>query len=219
MISPDRYTDTSTELHDFETERKRSPLFLIISALCALAVTGGLLAGYLYLQRRNAERTRATQQAMTPPEKPPAIPPQAQVYEDEAMLKGAQAVIGGTVRNISKEQLSGLSVELELIRRKDGGTERRTLPLEPKDLAPEQQGRYSLSVLKRDYRSAHLVGLRSGAAAGAKEIAYKSAPGAQRPPEPPPKATETVIVNQPDPRKKGSGEEFINSPENPGTIR
>ncbi|MGB7924706.1 MAG: hypothetical protein WCF57_15805 [Pyrinomonadaceae bacterium] len=218
MISPDSYKDTSPEAHDFETERKRSPLFLLISALCALAVTGGLLAGYLYLQRRHAERTRATQQAMTPPEKPPAIPPQAQVYEDEAMLKGAQAVVGGTVRNISKETLSDLSVELELIRRKDGGTERRTLPLEPKDLAPDQQGRYSLSVLKRDYRSAHLVSLKSGATADSKEVAYKSAPGAQRPPERPPKSTETVIVNQPAPRK-GSSEEFINSPDNPATIR
>lgn len=216
MISPDSDRDTSPELHDFETERKRSPLFLLISALCALAVTGSLLAGYLYLQRRNAERTRATQQAMTPPEKPPAIPPQAQVYEDEAMLKGAQAIIGGTVRNISKEKLSDLSAEVELIRRKDGSTERRAVPLEPKDLAPDQQGRYSLSVLKRDYRSAHLVGLKSGA--GSAEIAFKSAPGAQRPPERSPKTTETVIVNQPAPRK-GSGEEFINSPETPGTIR
>jgi hypothetical protein len=216
----DSLKDTSPESHDFEIERKRSPLFLLISALCALAVTGGLLVGYFYLQRRNAEQTRATQQAMTPPEKPPAIPAQAQVYEDEAMLKGGQAVIGGTVRNISKEKLSDLSVELELIRRKDSGTERRTLLLEPKDLAPDQQGRYSLSVLKRDYRSAHLVGLKSGAAAatGAAEIAFKSAPGAQRPPERTPKTTETVIVNQPAPRK-GSGEEFINSPEHPGTIR
>lgn len=216
MISPNSYKDTLPDSHDFETERKRSPLFLIISALCALAVTGALLAVYLHLQRRNAEQTRATQQAMTPPEKPPAIPPQAQVYEDEAMLKGTQAVIGGTVRNISVEKLSDLSVELELIRRKDGGTERRTLPLDPKDLAPDQQGRYALSVLKRDYRSAHIVGLKS--VAGSTEVAFKAAPGTQRPPERPPKTTETVIINQPGPRK-GSGEEFINSPDNPATIR
>lgn len=210
------YKETVTESHDFETERRRSPMFLIISAICALAVTGGLLAGYMYLQRRNAERTRATQQAMAPPEKPPTIPPQAQVYEDEAMIKGTQAVIGGTVRNISNETLSDLSVELELTRRKDGGNERRTLPLEPKDLAPDQQGRYSLSVLKRDYRSAHLVSLKRGASST--EVAFKTAPGAQRSPERLPKTTETVIVNQPAPRK-GSGEEFINTPENPGTIR
>jgi hypothetical protein len=216
MFNPHSYEETAPESHDFETERRRSPLFLIISAFCALAVTGGLLAGYMYLQRRHAERTRAMQQAMAPPEKPPAIPPRAQVFEDEAMLKGAQAVIGGTVRNISNETLSDLSVELELTRRKDGSNERRTLALVPKDLAPDQQGRYSLSVLKRDYRSAHLVRLKSGA--GAAEIAFKTAPGAQRPPESPPKATETVIVNQSAPRK-GSGEEFINTPDNPGTIR
>jgi hypothetical protein len=216
MISPQDYPEVSSELNDFEVERRRSPLFLIISAICALAVTGSLLAGYLYLQRRNAEQERARQQAMTPPEKPPVIPPQAQVYEDEAMLKGAQAIIGGTVNNISNETLSDLSVQLELIRRNDGTTERRTLPLVPKNLAPNQQGRYTLSVLKRDYRSAHLVGISSGA--GSNTIAFKTAPGAQRPPEAPPKATETIIVNKPAPRK-GSGEEFINTPDDPGKIR
>ena len=215
MISPHDYQEASSELNDFEVERRRSPLFLIISALCALAVTGALLAGYLYLQRRNAEQERARQQAMTPPEKP-VIPPQAQVYEDEAMIKGTQAIVGGTVNNISKENLSDISVQLELIRRNDATTERRTLPLVPKDLAPNEQGRYSLSVLKRDYRSARLVGIISGANSTA--IAYRSAPGAQRPDEPPPKATETIIVNKPAPRK-GSGEEFINTPDDPGKIR
>lgn len=216
MISPDNYKATLPETYDFEPERRRSPLFFIVSIICALAVTGGLLAGYYYLQRRHVEQTRATQQAMNPPEKP-VVPPQAQIYEDEAMIKGSQAIIGGTVRNISNETLSNLSVELELTRRKDAGKEKRTLTLEPKDLAPNQQGKYSLSVLKRDYRNAHLVRLISGAQ-GSAEIAYKTAPGAQRPPEPPPNKTETIIVNKPAPRK-GSGEEFVNSPDNPGTIR
>ena len=215
MISPHDYTDASSELNDFEGERRRSPLFLIISAICALAITGCLLAGYLYLQRRNAEQARLRQQAMTPPEKVVA-PPQAQVYEDEAMIKGAQAIIGGTVNNISNEKLADISVELELIRRSDGSTERRTLALVPKDLAPNEQGRYTLSVLKRDYRSAHLVRI-SGGAGGSNTIAFKTAPGAQRPPEPPPKATENVIVNKPAP-PKGSGEEFINTPDNPRKI-
>jgi hypothetical protein len=214
MFNPDSYKETAPESHDFETESRRSPLFLIISAFCALAVTGGLLAGYMYLQRRHAERTRATQQAMATPEKPPAIPPQAQIYEDEAMLKGAQAIIGGTVRNISNQTLADLSVELELTRRQDGSNEQRILPLEPKNLAPDQQGRFSLSVLKRDYRSAHVVRLKSGA--GSAEVAFKTAPGAQRPPERTPDTT--VIVNQSAPRKN-TGEEFINTPDNPATIR
>src|SRR5918912_932239 len=116
MFNPDNYSETSAELHDFEVESRRSPLFLVVSAICALAVPGALLAGYLYLQRRNAEQTRAKQQALTPPEKA-VIPPKAQVYEDEAMIKGAQAILGGTVNNISNETLSDLNVELELIRR------------------------------------------------------------------------------------------------------
>jgi hypothetical protein len=213
MFSSHEFEDTTPESNDLESEGRRSTLFFIVSVLCALAVTGGLLAGYMYLQRRNAAQQRAREQAMTPPEKV-VLPPQAQIYEDDAMMKGTQAIIGGTVRNISKEKLADLSVELELIRRSNGSTERRTVAVEPKDLDPDQQGRYSLSVLKRDYRSAHLLRLKSGAASA--DIAFKIAPGVQRPPERTPDTPKTIIVNRPAPR--GSGEEFINSPDKPATI-
>jgi hypothetical protein len=39
--------------------------------------------------------------------------------------------IGGVVRNISKQELNGLSVVLELRRRKDGGLEESALPVTP----------------------------------------------------------------------------------------
>jgi len=197
-----------------DTEAKRSPLTLITAFLCALAITGLLFGGYLILRRRHAERELAAQQAeQAQSQAKPAGPALVQVYEDDAMIKGAQAVLGGTVVNISSETLSDITVELELKRRSGGATETRSLTLAPKDLMPEQRGRYELSVLSRDYSYARLVRINSkGRSTG---IPFKSAQGAQRQPERPPQS-KTVIVPKPPPRK--GEEEFINTPDNPSRV-
>jgi hypothetical protein len=197
-----------------ETEAKRSPLTLITALLCALAITGVLFAGYIYLRRRHAEQERARQQAESPPATKPAGPPLLQVYDDDAVLKGSQAIIGGTVVNISTETLSDLTVELELRRRGSGAMETRSLALTPKDLTPDQRGRYELAVPSRDYSNARLVRIKSKARTT--DIAYKTAPGAQRPPERTPQTTRTVIVPKPTPRK--GEEEFINTPDKPARV-
>ncbi|HYY59460.1 MAG TPA: hypothetical protein VE842_19185, partial [Pyrinomonadaceae bacterium] len=97
-----------------DAEAKRSPATLLIAVVCALAVTGALFAGYYYLRRRHAENQRAMQQTQNGTTTKPAGPPRLQVYEDDAMLKGAQATVGGTLVNISSEPLTDISVELEL---------------------------------------------------------------------------------------------------------
>ena len=196
-----------------ETEARRSPFILIAAVLCALAITAGLFAGYLYLRRRHAENELARQQAQTPPASKPSGPPLLQVYEDDALIKGSQAMIGGTLVNISAENLTDLAVELELHKRKGGDKETRTLPVTPKDLTPQQQGRYTLMVMSRDYSYARLVRIKSSARPA--EVAFKSAPGAQRPPEPPPQS-KTVILPRPTPRK--GEEEFINTPDKPARV-
>lgn len=195
-----------------ETEAKRSPIILIAAVICALAVTGGLFAGYFYLRRRHAENEFARQQAQAPPASKPTGPPLLQVYEDDALIKGSQAVIGGTVVNISADNLIDLTVELELYQRKGGNKETRSLPVTPKDLTPQQQGRYTLTV-SRDYSYARLVRIKSSARPT--EIVFKSAQGAQRAPEPPPQS-KTVIVPRPTPRK--GEEEFINTPDKPARV-
>ncbi|HEV2914008.1 MAG TPA: hypothetical protein VGX92_12070 [Pyrinomonadaceae bacterium] len=197
-----------------EAEAKRSPITLVIALCCALAVTGALFAGYYFLRRRHAESQRAMQQTQAGATSRPTGPPLIQVYEDDAMLKGAQATVGGTVVNISSENLTDILVDVELRRRKDAGVETRSLPLVPKDLAPNQQGRYTLTLLSRDYRHARLLRIKSKEHAD--EIIFKSAPGAQRPPEPPPQSNKTVIVPRPSPRK--GKEEFINTPDNPARV-
>jgi hypothetical protein len=196
-----------------DTEARRSPVTLIAAVICALAITGGLFAGYLYLRRRHAQNELARQQAQTPPASKPTGPPLLQVYEDDALIKGSQALIGGTVVNISSENLTDLSVELELHQRKGGNKETRSLPVTPKDLTPNQQGRYTISVLSRDYSYARLVRIKSSARPT--EIVFKTAQGAQRPPEPPPQG-KTVIVPRPAPRK--GEEEFINTPDKPARV-
>jgi hypothetical protein len=196
-----------------ETEEKRPPLTLITAFLCALAITGILFGGYLYLRRRHAEREMAARQAEAQPATKTNGPALLQVYEDDAMLKGAQALIGGTVVNISPETLPDITVELELRRRSGGATETRSLTLAPKDLTPEQRGRYQLSVLARDYSNVRLVRILSKGRAT--DLPFKAAQGAQRPPERPPQS-KTVIVAKPSPRK--GEEEFINTPDNPSRV-
>lgn len=141
----------------------------------------------------------------------PAVP-QAQIAEDEAMLRGANAIIGGTVHNISTEKLHGLSIEIELMRRDGTANESRTLEVSPADLAPGETGRYSLSLPTRQWIGARVTTLQSSARDAA--VAFKSTPGARRPPERVPQGRLTKA-----PRTTTRGEEFINTPDNPTTIR
>lgn len=140
---------------------------------------------------------------------PPVVQPEAQVYEDEALLKDRQAIIGGRVQNISGTALQELSVEVELTSRRDGTTETRNLPVTPASLRPQEEGRYSIAVRSHDWSRARLLKLKSGARQP-EEVSYKSQVGAKRPPERVPQGRTTVVVA---PRPRNSGEEFLNTPE------
>ena len=137
-------------------------------------------------------------------------PPEANIFVDDAMLSKPYAIIGGTVENVSGAKLENLSVEIELRRRDDGSTERREVAVEPGDLDPGKQGKYSLKVLSDEWSSSRVVSLRGGAAR--KEVAFKTQPGAKRPPE---KFGGNVVIVKTPSRKKSNGEEFINTPDNP----
>jgi len=137
-------------------------------------------------------------------------PSAANIFVDDAMLAKPYAIIGGTVENVGGERLENLSVEIELRRRDDGSTERREVTVEPADLDPGKQGKYSLKVLSDEWSSSRVVSLRGGAAR--REVAFKSLPGAKRPPE---KIGGNVVIVKTPSRKKANGEEFINTPDNP----
>jgi hypothetical protein len=211
MITPGGISDDFIEMDDSVAKRGRSSTIKIVSILLALAITASLLIGFLVWRKRHEERVGIEAQPQAKANKP-ALPVKVQVYMNEAIRKGTQALIGGTVQNTSSEDLSNISLEVELTRRKDASTEVRSMSVEPKDLAPNQKGKYSLTLMG-DYSSIKILSIKSGA--NSTEIGFKKAPGIPRPVEPP-HEPKTIIVNRPSAPKQG--EEFINTPDNPAKI-
>ena len=164
----------------------------------------------MYLRKSHARDTAARVLAETPPAKP-VVPAKAQIFVDDAMPKGSQTLIGGTVENISGEQLSGLSVEIELRKRKDGATDIKAIPVDPGDLGSGQKGRYSFTIVSQDYSSARVLGLKSSSLQA--QVPFKTMPGADRPLEKTPDG-KTIVVGRP----RGRGEEFLNTPDNPTRV-
>src|SRR5687768_8180251 len=173
-----------------EEERSSFGLRIVLGLLCAVLLSATVFGGYMYLRKRHANDTAARVLAETPPAKP-IVPAKAQIFVDDAMPKGGQAVIGGTVENISGEQLSGLSVEIELRKRKDGATEIKEISLDPRDVGPGQNGRYSFTIVTRDYSSARVLGLKSSTLQA--QVPFKTLPGADRPLEKTPDG-KTIVV-------------------------
>jgi len=170
-----------------------------------------LLAG---CQQKQAEPSAAngnkTAAASQTPSKAAQTEPEANIYVDEAMLARPYAIIGGTVENVGAERLEKLSVEIELRRRGDGGVERREVAVEPGVLEKGKQGRFRLKVLSEEWSGSRVVSLKSGART--QEVAYKTLPGAKRPPE---KIENKTVVVLPPARKKADGGDFINTPDTP----
>jgi hypothetical protein len=182
----------------------------LIALASALLVATLLLGGYFYLRNRHARQTATAvaEKKTSATSSAPKGPAKLQVFLDEPTLKAGESVIGGIVRNISNEPLNGLAVELELWRRGDGGTEQKTVALEPANLAPNQDGRYTMKLRAQDYSNVRFIGIRNDAGL----LAYSSAEGQKRPLE----KTEpkTVVI----PKPVGRGDEFINTPDNPGRV-
>lgn len=181
----------------------------LLAVVCAVALTAILLVGYGYIRKYHAQKVIAEN---TPPpvtETGPKGPPLAHVIVDEPTLEKGMTTIGGVVKNISKQDLNGLSVVLEFRRRKDGGIEENVLPVSPAQLKPEQEGSYSLKVSAQDFASIRLAGLKADPQSSL--IAFISSQGKKRTPER--LEPKTIVV------KRGSKlGEFINTPDNPGRV-
>lgn len=198
---------TDTEL----VEEKRSTGRMLVAVVCALAVTAIVFAGYTYLRRRTAQQRLALIAAQAPPPAAaPKGPAKAHILVDEALLKGGESIIGGTVKNISTEKLKGLAVALELRRRKDGSLEQTSASVEPNELEPAQEGRYTLKLPAKEYLSVRLAGLKAGAESAS--LVYTTAAGQKRPPEKFEPKGVTV------PRSGPPGDGFLNSPDNPARV-
>ena len=191
------------------SEEKPSLVFRFAAAACAVLLTAVLFSGYAYFRKRHAQQSAAKQGEAQSLSALPKGPAKAHVFVDDALLQGAKTLIGGTVKNISSGILGGLSVELELQRRKDGSVEQKSLPIEPSQLEPDQEGRYSLKLNAQDYSSVRLTGLKS---ATDSPLVYRSSPGQKRPLE----RLQPKVVTQPRPPSRRDG--FLNSADDPARV-
>ncbi|HKU76980.1 MAG TPA: hypothetical protein VJR02_23920 [Pyrinomonadaceae bacterium] len=178
----------------------------LLAVVCAVGITAVLLVGYGYIRKYHAQKVIAENTLPPVAEKGPAL---AHIVVDEPTLEKGMTTIGGVVRNISKQELNGLSVVLELRRRKDSGLEQTALPVTPTQLQPEQEGSYSLKVSAQEFASIRLAGLKTDSHPDL--VAYTSAQGKKRTPER--IEPRTIVV-----KRSGKPGEFINSPDNPGRI-
>ena len=193
-------------LHEEKTSFGRK----LIAGLLALVFTAAVLSGFLYFRNRHVKQNLAESQARAALTNAPKGPAKADILMDEALLKGGQTIIGGSVKNISQETLSGVVVELELKRRTGGTSERMTIPLSPGQLEPNQEGRYSVKLPAQQFSAVRLVNLSSEP--DATQLAFTTGVGQKRPLE---KIEPKVVVV---PRPPSKGGEFLNSPDNPARI-
>ena len=197
-----------TEPIPIEEEEQRHSKRLLIGILCALLLTGTVLGGFLYLVKRHERQVAAAVEL----ENQKKTAPKVEVFVDEATANGKTTVLGGTIHNISNEPLHNVAVELQLRRRAGGGVETRAVTPDSTELPADGKARYSLELPVQNYVSATF--LRVIAGTDHTEIAFRALPGAARPPMESP-AAKTIIVGRPAPR---GGEEFINTPNNPGRV-
>lgn len=181
----------------------------LLAVVCAVALSAILLVGYGYIRKYHAQKVLAENTLPPVVDAAPKGPALAHVVLDEPSIAKGMTTIGGVVKNISKQDLSGLSVVLELRRRKDGGLEESILPVTPSQLQPEQEGSYSVTVPAQNFATIRLAGLKADPQATM--IVYSSAQGKKRTPER--LEPKTVVV-----KRTGKPGEFINSPDNPGRI-
>jgi hypothetical protein len=198
-------------LHAEETiaRERDSTKAKLLAVVCAVGITAVLLVGYGYIRKYYVGKALAEN---TPPpvvESGPKGPPLAHVVIDEPTLEKGMTTIGGVVKNISKQELNGISVVLELRRRKDGRLEESALPVTPAQLQPEQEGSYSLKVSAQDFASIRLAGLKADPQSSL--IAYSSSQGKKRTPER--LEPKTIVV-----KRAGKPGEFINTPDNPARV-
>lgn len=195
-----------------EQRYTRAPIgFKVMAALTAIAITFLFLLGYAYLRNRHVQQTATTTRATEVAKDPtlPSGPPQVNIVVDEAILKGGEITLGGSVKNISDAPLTSITVELELYPRQGKTIEQALIKLEPAALEPQHEGRYELKVKAKDFSYARLIGLRAGN--DSTLVAYTSSSGKKRP-------LERIEAEMVPARRSPGSDEFLNTPDNPARV-
>jgi hypothetical protein len=180
----------------------------LLAVVCAVAVTAILLVGYGYIRKYHAQKILAN--ATPPPsEATPKGPALAHVTVDEPTLEKGMTIVSGVVKNVSNQQLTGVSVTLEFRRRKDGKPEQQVLPVSPGQLQPQEEGAYAAKFPVDDFASVRLAGVQVDPQSSV--VVYSSSQGKRRPPE---RLQPQVVVV----KRSGKPGEFLNTPDNPGRV-
>jgi hypothetical protein len=193
--------------------RSRSGKTFYVGLLIALLITAGVGVGMMLLQRRNATRLAEKQKAAEQTVEKPKPKPELQVLLDESIVKAGKASVSGTVKNLSPNPVAGVSLELQLIQRKDGSTVVRSIDPAPADLAPNGEAKFSMTVSQHDFRTWRVSRVVSHT--GNREIAFVTDDGVARPKEGPMTGTQTVAGRGSGSRTDGG---FINTPDTPERV-
>jgi hypothetical protein len=188
---------------------KESSRRILLAVVCAVGLTALLLTGYAYSRRFHAQKVLANSTVPAPVSSGPKGPPLAHILVDEPMLDKGVTTIGGAVTNISDRPLTGLSIALELHRRKDGAVEQTLVPVEPAQLQSKQEGFYSIKLPAQKYGSIKLLGIKADPESSL--IAYSTSPGKKRAPEK--LEQKTIIV-----KRAVKPGEFLNTADNPTRV-
>jgi hypothetical protein len=189
---------------------RESARLKLLAIVCAFGVSALLLTGYGYMRKRHAQQTLVSSAVVPTSDNGPKGPPQAHILVDDPLLNKGDTIIGGTVKNTSDHALTGVSIAMELRRRKDGSTEQTSVLVNPSQLEPQQEGTYALKLPVQTYASIRLVGLKADPQSTL--LAYTSSPGKKRPPE---RLEPKVVVVKPSSSRKGG---FLNTPDNPTRV-
>lgn len=189
----------------FGKDESGSPVTKALAGAAAVLITAAVTIGYFYVRSRNARPIAPKTQQQ---EKAPA---QFEVVEDEAMLRGQQVLLAGTITNRGAA-VSRLRVQLSLTRREGGDVESREVAAAPEAVSSGATTRYSL-LASREFRSFRVSRIFD-ADRPDKELTFSSAQGRKRPAEPPPPTKIEVLK----PRPKAGNDDFINTPDEPSRI-
>ncbi len=190
--------------------RTRSSKAFYIALMIALLITAGVGIGMMILQRRNATRMAEQQAAAVEPVEKPKPVPELRVFLDESIVKAGKASVSGTVKNLSPNPVSGVSLQLQLFQRKDGATVIKSIEPVPKDLPPNGEAKFTMAVSQHEFRTWRIARVVSNSSN--REIAFVTDQGALRPKEGPTTVNETVGGRGPGSPRDGG---YLNTPDTP----
>jgi hypothetical protein len=119
-----------------------------IALLVVILIVGGVLLAYLFVPGVHSSINGMISRARGI--NPEDEVPKAQIFNATYDPSKTPTEATGTVQNISQQTLTGLSVEVKLERR-GGGSELKSVPVNPSEIAPGAQGTFQFELDGKQY--------------------------------------------------------------------